>query len=79
MIVDLNVKVINKNCHISTGKREDNQANILAFVNELNVQVWEFNSKLDHIDPNAAFSEFHNTYCNLLNKFCLIKKQNCKS
>ena len=36
-IVDLNVKVVNNNCHLS--RREDNQANILAFVNELNGQV----------------------------------------
>ena len=55
--------------------KEDNQANILAFVNELNAQIWEFNSNLDHIDPNAALSEFHNTYCSLLNKFCPIKNK----
>ena len=66
MIVDLNVKLINNIFHIS--KREDNQANILAFVNELNAQAWEYNSNLDHIYPNAAFSEFHNTYCAQLQK-----------
>ena len=73
IIVELNVKVINNNLHIS--KREDNQANILAFVNELNAQVWEFNSNLDQIDPSTAFFEFHNTYYNLLNKFCPIKNE----
>ena len=73
IIVDLNVREVNNNFNIFN--REDNQANILAFVNELNAQVWEIDSNLDHIDPSAAFSEFQNTYCDLLNKFCPIKNK----
>ena len=51
MIVDLNVKVVNNNFHIS--KREDNLAYMLAIINELNALVWEFDSNLDHTDPKA--------------------------
>ena len=64
---------MNSNVHIPN--REDNQANILAFIDEFHAQVWKFYSNLYHIDPNAAFSEFHNTYCNLLIKFCRIKNK----